>query len=363
MALLSLRRALDPVAPGAVVATQETILLDAPAESVDVAWFKALRATDDTDAQVAALDLYRGDLMAPPVSASGLSDYLRTEREGLRESAIAAGLRLVSDCEHSGDTETARAVARKVLAIEPASEPAHRAMMRLFAAANDRAAALRQFAQCRDALRKRYDLGPSAETVALRNRIAGDNEPGPGAAGAPPDGAGEQPESRAAARPAATRPLTRRRLLVAGAAAGGIMLSAAAYYLIASLSGADAPAGRPVVVVSLEFLAGGGQPAFRTAVRAELERVLGAVTGVVFATGVTDTGELAGLGAALNMVDIAVDATETRFRVFARGRQDAAPRELWMERGEFDRRSVGEFGKWLEVTVVPHLPAPPGRGR
>ncbi|MFQ5567098.1 MAG: bacterial transcriptional activator domain-containing protein, partial [Paracoccaceae bacterium] len=126
------------------------------------------------DSRLKALELYRGDLLAPfPAPYEAVSDYLRDERERLRGIAIETGVALIATFEDDAEPDRVRAVTRRILTIEPANEPAHRALMRAHAAAGDRSAMLRQYQQCCDALDERYDLGPSAETVALRDEIIG----------------------------------------------------------------------------------------------------------------------------------------------------------------------------------------------
>ena len=68
-----------------------------------------------------------------------------------------------------GNDGAAAAALRQVLGDDPTDEPAHRALMRLFAANGDRAQAVRQYHACRDALRRELDVeqfGPCTLTDA-----------------------------------------------------------------------------------------------------------------------------------------------------------------------------------------------------
>jgi len=175
MALLALRRALDPIDPDLIRATNESIMLDVERDAVDWVRFEALCARPEAQSRLEALELYRGDLLAAfpvPALAEAVSEVLRVERERLREIAIRTGIDLIAEFEHQGEPDRIDAIARKILAIDPANEPAHRAMMRAYAAAGGRPAVLRQFEQCRKALED-YGLAPSAETMALRDEIIG----------------------------------------------------------------------------------------------------------------------------------------------------------------------------------------------
>ena len=60
---------------------------------------------------------------------------------------------------------------RLLLAREPEREGWHRALMRTYAAAGERALALRQFHACRTLLRERLGVAPSRETRELHTRI------------------------------------------------------------------------------------------------------------------------------------------------------------------------------------------------
>lgn len=172
MALLSLKRSIEPVVPGLIRATNDTIMLDLDRKFVDWALFEYQSSQPDPEPRLEALDLYKGDLLAAfPSPTEAVTEALRYERERLRETAIETGVGLLSVFEDIGDRDQLKSIVRKILTIEPANEPAHQAMMRAFAAAGDRPAALRQYEQCREALDKHYGLEPSVETSTLRNSI------------------------------------------------------------------------------------------------------------------------------------------------------------------------------------------------
>lgn len=136
MALLALRRAIDPVDPDLIRATNESIMLDVQREAVDWVRFETLCARPDADSRLEALELYRGDFLAAfpvPALADAVSEVLRVERERLREIAIRTGIDLIAEFEDQGEPDRIGAIARRILAIDPANEPAHRAMMRAVA--------------------------------------------------------------------------------------------------------------------------------------------------------------------------------------------------------------------------------------
>ena len=67
--------------------------------------------------------------------------------------------------------DTAIALCRQALLVEPEREDAHRRLMAAYARVGQRAQALRQFELCAEALRRRLQTLPSPETAALHERI------------------------------------------------------------------------------------------------------------------------------------------------------------------------------------------------
>jgi ABC-type oligopeptide transport system substrate-binding subunit/DNA-binding SARP family transcriptional activator len=121
----------------------------------------------------AAADLYRGDLLAgftlPDCPA--FDEWLFFEAEGLRRDLADALQRLVASHATGGELELAIAAARRWLALDPLHEPAHRSLMRLFALAGQRTAALRQYEECSRILAAELAAQPSPETRTLHQEI------------------------------------------------------------------------------------------------------------------------------------------------------------------------------------------------
>jgi ABC-type oligopeptide transport system substrate-binding subunit/DNA-binding SARP family transcriptional activator len=121
----------------------------------------------------AAADLYRGDLLAgftlPDCPA--FDEWLFFEAEGLRRDLADALERLATSHAAGGEIELAITAARRWLALDPLHEPAHRGLMRLYALAGQRAAALRQFEECGRILTTELGSSPDSETRALHAAI------------------------------------------------------------------------------------------------------------------------------------------------------------------------------------------------
>jgi TolB-like protein len=162
-ALAELRRSLGDPSP--LRTNNETVSLDPALVSVDAPAFEELvKAKRFAD----AAKLYRGPLLdGHGVRDEGFDDWLRLERTRLHELAITA---FHTHAEQQAG-EAAVATARQLLRLEPTREATHRLLMRLHAAAGQRAEALRQYRQCRDILRRELQTEPDAETERLHLRI------------------------------------------------------------------------------------------------------------------------------------------------------------------------------------------------
>ncbi len=129
-----------------------------------------------------AVQLYRGDLLpgffvrdSPEFEA-----WLTTERERLRESAVDALRTLIESYRRRGEYRFGLHYARQLVALDPLSEPAHGALMRLFVLAGRRSRALAHYEELQHLLRDELGVEPAEETRALYQEIlseASDHEP------------------------------------------------------------------------------------------------------------------------------------------------------------------------------------------
>src|SRR5712691_718536 len=139
----------------------------------DLAAFEAAIAEDTPTALEHAAVLYRADLLDGfSLRDRDFNEWLTGERERLREHAVQLFLRLMQRAAATGG-EPAIRWALRILAVDPVHEPAHRALMELYAAQGRHAAALRQYEQLRETLSRELGTRPEAETDALARRIRG----------------------------------------------------------------------------------------------------------------------------------------------------------------------------------------------
>lgn len=161
-ALASLKRALRDEAARALVTTREQVGL-APEVWVDVLAFEELVAAGRLEG---AVELCRGELLP------GLDDDWVCDAREVHRARLASALARLGDlADEEGRLEEAIERTRMLLAVDPLSEQAHRALVRRLAAADDRPAALAAYGRLRDRLWSELRVLPSAETRALVDRL------------------------------------------------------------------------------------------------------------------------------------------------------------------------------------------------
>lgn len=116
---------------------------------------------------VAARAIYQQPLLLEDRYDEGLS----AQRESLQQSYLGSLRWLREHHEERGEWEACIAVATAMLGVDRCDEDAHRMLMRCQARLGRVNLALRQYHVCVDALAKDLGLIPSAETVALFQRI------------------------------------------------------------------------------------------------------------------------------------------------------------------------------------------------
>ena len=120
-----------------------------------------------------AAALYSDDFLAGFTlpDCPGFDEWQFFRREALRQTLANVLVRLIAAAEQERAWETAISYARRWLTLDPLHEPAHRALMRLYALSGQQAAALRQYEQCRELLEEELGVEPAGETVTLFEAI------------------------------------------------------------------------------------------------------------------------------------------------------------------------------------------------
>ncbi len=128
-----------------------------------------------------AVALYRGDLLA----GFGLKDcpdfefWQLAEQERLRDLAVDT-LRLLIDSYLSrGEFRLGIQYARRLVAIDPLSEHAHRALIHLYSLSGRRDLALAEYEQMRETLHRELGVEPLEETRELYENVLTEHAPAP----------------------------------------------------------------------------------------------------------------------------------------------------------------------------------------
>jgi TolB-like protein/Tfp pilus assembly protein PilF len=162
-ALAELRRALGEPSP--LRTDHEAVSLVVTMAAVDALEFERLAKAGKLGEAAA---LYRGPLLdGHGVRDGAFEEWLRVERTRLHDLAIDVFDRLAAS--QSGDA--AIETAQRLLHLDPAREETHRLLMRLYAAAGQRAQALRQYQRCRETLRRELQAEPDVETERVYRQI------------------------------------------------------------------------------------------------------------------------------------------------------------------------------------------------
>jgi len=120
-----------------------------------------------------AAELYRGDFLAgfSLRDSPAFDDWQFFQAEEARRELLGALDRLV--CHHTARAEFKPGIAhaRRWLSIDSLHEPAHRALMQLYAQSGQRSAALRQYQECVRVLKQELGVEPLEETTRLYEAI------------------------------------------------------------------------------------------------------------------------------------------------------------------------------------------------
>jgi DNA-binding SARP family transcriptional activator len=172
-ALCDLRQALAGATPPPLLADSETVTL--VPETVDALEFQALVRDGRPEALRGAMALYRGDLLdSLRVDEPAFEEWLTLQRERLRRVSVETLERLMTLETAGGRVGEAVEAARRLLALDPAHEVAHRSLIRLYARQGRRDAARRQYRACADVLWRDLGAKPEPETErAYREVLAG----------------------------------------------------------------------------------------------------------------------------------------------------------------------------------------------
>jgi len=272
----SLRRTLSVTGAAvgqALVVSRNSVALDRSSTWCDLWEFDRLTALGDASSLRDAADLYRDDFLSGFAlrRCPEFDDWQRFVAEDLRQrfGAVLAGL--VAACIAVGDLESALLSARRWLALDPLHEPAHQALMRLYAWTEQRASALNQYRSCVRVLERELGVTPLSETTALYHEIRAARLAAPSSPDVPSVGTGR---ARSETRAGGTGRSAARGVRPVAADLPPVLGQEAVLTALLDALESVGPAGR---VVGLQGAAGSG----KTRIVEELRMRLGKQGGTV----------------------------------------------------------------------------------
>ncbi|MDC9835681.1 alpha/beta fold hydrolase [Rhizobium binxianense] len=150
----------------------DRVALDLGDADLDVRRFEALAAGSATEDLEQAIALYSGELLEGfNLAEEPFEEWVRTERERLRITAIAALEKLITCYIGGNEPGASIPAATRLLTLEPLREDVHRTLMRAYAAKGRFNLALAQYQSCADTLRKQLGVQPEPETRALHRDL------------------------------------------------------------------------------------------------------------------------------------------------------------------------------------------------
>jgi DNA-binding SARP family transcriptional activator len=184
VALHGLRRGLAPEleanAPGSpVVADGETVRLTLDDhDDWDAATFLDIVRVRSVDPEEEITRLERAEALyvGPFLPDWPYADWAEPTRRELEERSREALERLAAALARVGRLNEAIRRYRRLVSVEPEREAWHRALMRAYAQAGERAQALRQYHVCRTVLHREQGVAPGPETAALYREILAETE-------------------------------------------------------------------------------------------------------------------------------------------------------------------------------------------
>ena len=120
-----------------------------------------------------AVEFYREDFLAGFTlrDSPAFDEWQYFQSQDLRAELASALERLARALDSQNEQQPAIAYARRWLALDPLHEPAHRCLMALYLRSDQRAAALRQYAECERILQEELGVPPEEETTRLYQAI------------------------------------------------------------------------------------------------------------------------------------------------------------------------------------------------
>lgn len=167
-----IRKALPSADDRRLLADGDNVRLKVDDLEIDVARFERLASALVPEQLEQAAVVYRGDLLDGFVlKEEPFDDWLRVERERLRVIWIGVLEKLLYHYSIENNLPAYVQAATRLLASDPLREDIHRDLMQIYVRQGRPNMALKQYAQCRDVLRKHLLLDPETKTRELYDKL------------------------------------------------------------------------------------------------------------------------------------------------------------------------------------------------
>lgn len=174
-ALSAIRKAFNGTGEAPLQVDDLQVKLDVEKIASDISQARGNGAQEGIRGLNDKLELFRGDfLQGLQARDTAFEDWLEAQRRSFHSRKLELLQQLAKTHEAGGNAEQAIAAARQSLDCDNLNEPAHRMLMRLYANADDRVAAVKQYQVCCDALHSGLDIAPDIKTTQLYEEIRGD---------------------------------------------------------------------------------------------------------------------------------------------------------------------------------------------
>lgn len=163
-----------PVSSSLILADHSTVRLNPSLVTTDVAAFEAALEAATQAGETSerakwlsrAVEVYHGELLP-----GYYEDWILQERQWLTERYFGALGQLLQHLESEGEYQRALQFAQRGVRVDPLREEAHRDLIRLYAAAGQPAAGLRQYQELERLLKEQLGAVPSGESRELAREL------------------------------------------------------------------------------------------------------------------------------------------------------------------------------------------------
>ena len=171
-ALMAIRRLGSDAGVTLLDGEGERVTLLGNALAIDLADFHDQLTTNAADAAT----LYEGPFLdGINISEPAFENWLALTRSEIHDQVCDALAGAADQATDDGDIANAINLLRRLIALDPLREDAHRRLMRLLHENADRAGALRQYQACAEILKKELQVDPDAATKSLFEEIRKDS--------------------------------------------------------------------------------------------------------------------------------------------------------------------------------------------